>query len=111
MTSAILVKFFSWILSVFLTIGAMFAAANTMFAAVAGRSREIGTLRAMGFRRGPILLSFLLESVLICLLGDCSAVCLRSPLTAYRPAQPTGRPSAKSHSPSASAPPCCCEAF
>lgn len=69
MTSAILVKFFSWILSVFLTIGAMFAAANTMFAAVAGRSREIGTLRAMGFHRSAILTSFLLESVFICLLG------------------------------------------
>ncbi len=47
----------------------MFAAANTMFAAVASRAREIGTLRAIGFRRGSILISFLFESVLLCLMG------------------------------------------
>jgi putative ABC transport system permease protein len=47
----------------------MFAAANTMYAAVASRGREIGTLRALGFRRGSILASFLFESVVLCLLG------------------------------------------
>lgn len=51
-------------------IGAMFAAANTMYAAVASRGREIGTLRALGFPRVSILLSFLLfESVLLCVMG------------------------------------------
>lgn len=69
MTSAIFIRFVGYVIAVFLTMGAMFAAANTMFAAVAARSREIGTLRALGFRRGSILMSFLLESVLICLLG------------------------------------------
>ena len=69
MTSAIFIRFVGYVIAVFLTAGAMFAAANTMFAAVAARSREIGTLRALGFRRGSILMSFLLESVLICLLG------------------------------------------
>ena len=49
--------------------GTMFAAANTMYAAVAGRSREIGALRAIGFSRRSILTSFLFESVLLCLLG------------------------------------------
>jgi putative ABC transport system permease protein len=53
----------------FLTVGAMFAAANTMYAAVASRAREIGTLRALGFRRRSILFSFLLESMLLCLAG------------------------------------------
>jgi putative ABC transport system permease protein len=47
----------------------MFAAANTMYAAVASRGREIGTLRALGFSRFSVLCSFLLESVLLCLLG------------------------------------------
>jgi putative ABC transport system permease protein len=47
----------------------MFAAANTMYAAVASRAREIGTLRAIGFRRRSILFSFLMESVLLCLAG------------------------------------------
>ncbi|WP_425616556.1 ABC transporter permease [Anatilimnocola sp. NA78] len=67
--AAVLFKFVVLLITVFLTFGAMFAAANTMFAAVAGRSREIGTLRAMGFHRSAILISFLLESVLICVLG------------------------------------------
>ncbi|HVJ85012.1 MAG TPA: ABC transporter permease [Caulifigura sp.] len=69
MQSAILIKFVGYLMAVFLTMGAMFAAANTMFAAVASRSREIGTLRAIGFKRGSILFSFLLESVLLCLMG------------------------------------------
>ena len=69
MQSALLIKFVGYLMAVFLTMGAMFAAANTMFAAVASRSREIGTLRAIGFKRGSILFSFLLESVLLCLMG------------------------------------------
>jgi putative ABC transport system permease protein len=69
MTSAIVIKFVGYFIALFLTLGAMFAAANTMFAAVASRGREIGTLRALGFRRGSILTSFLFESVLLCLLG------------------------------------------
>jgi putative ABC transport system permease protein len=52
-----------------LTIGAMFAVANTMYAAVASRAREIGTLRAVGFGRMTVLVSFLLESILLCLAG------------------------------------------
>ena len=69
MTAALAMKFLGYFIAVFLTGGAMFAAANTMFAAVASRSREIGTLRALGFRRRSILFSFLLESVLLCLIG------------------------------------------
>ena len=41
----------------------------TMFAAVAQRVGEIGTLRALGFRRGAVLLAFLLESLLLSLIG------------------------------------------
>jgi putative ABC transport system permease protein len=69
MMAAIAMRFVGGFFAIFLTLGAMFAAANVMFAAVAGRSREIGTLRALGFRRRSILFSFLLESVLICLMG------------------------------------------
>lgn len=69
MTAALAMKFLGYFIAVFLTGGAMFAAANTMFAAVSSRSREIGTLRALGFRRRSILFSFLLESVLMCLIG------------------------------------------
>jgi putative ABC transport system permease protein len=69
MTQGIFIKFVGYLIAAFLTLGAMFAAANTMFAAVASRGREIGTLRALGFRRRSILMSFLMESVLLCLLG------------------------------------------
>jgi putative ABC transport system permease protein len=69
MDAAIAIKFAGIAIAVFLTMGAMFAAANTMYAAVASRGREIGALRAIGFNRRSILLSFLLESVLLCLLG------------------------------------------
>jgi putative ABC transport system permease protein len=56
-------------LAMFLSIGAMFGAANTMYAAVAGRAREIGTLRALGFSRTSVLASFLFESITLCLLA------------------------------------------
>ena len=69
MTSSIAIKFIGLVIAGFLTVGAMFAAANTMYAAVASRGREIGTLRALGFHRRSILTSFLCESVLLCLLG------------------------------------------
>jgi ABC-type antimicrobial peptide transport system permease subunit len=50
-------------------IGAGFGAANTMYAAVQARTAEIGTLRALGFSRADVLVSFLTESVAIALLG------------------------------------------
>jgi len=52
-----------------LTIGAMFAVANTMYGAISSRAREIGTLRALGFGRLSILFAFLLESLVLCGLG------------------------------------------
>ena len=69
MTASIAIRFVGFAIAGFLTLGAMFAAANTMYAAVASRGREIGALRAMGFNRRSILVSFLFESVLLCLLG------------------------------------------
>lgn len=61
-------------IAVFFALGAMIGAAITMHAAVAQRQREIGTLRALGFSRGAVLLSFLLESVLLALLGGLLGV-------------------------------------
>ena len=54
---------------VIMAIGAIFGALNTMFAAVAGRAREIATLRAIGFRGVPVVVSILLETMLLALLG------------------------------------------
>jgi len=56
-------------LVVLMSVGACFAAMNTMYAAVSNRTREIGTLRALGFSRASILLSFLIEAVLLALIG------------------------------------------
>jgi putative ABC transport system permease protein len=50
-------------------LGAIFAAINTMYSAVASRTREIATLRALGFRGGPVVVSILVESVLLALAG------------------------------------------
>ena len=57
------------LVAVFMGAGAVFGAMNTMYAIVAVRTREIGTLRALGFARGAILFSFVAESALLALVG------------------------------------------
>jgi putative ABC transport system permease protein len=52
-----------------MALGALFGALNTMYSAVAARTREIATLRALGFGSGPVIFSVLLESVLLSLAG------------------------------------------
>ena len=52
-----------------MAIGAIFGALNTMFAAIASRAREIATLRAIGFRGTPVVVSVLMETMLLALLG------------------------------------------
>jgi putative ABC transport system permease protein len=64
-----LIKIVGGMIAFFLTIGAMFSVANTMYGAIASRAREIGTLRALGFGRFSVLAAFLGESLLLCLLG------------------------------------------
>ena len=58
-----------WVVSVFCAFGAMLGAMNTMFAAVAQRKREVGTLRALGFSKFAILFSFVVESTFLALAG------------------------------------------
>jgi putative ABC transport system permease protein len=57
------------ILAIPIGVAAGFGAANTMYAAVQSRTVEIGTLRALGFSRGTILRSFVIESVMLALVG------------------------------------------
>lgn len=66
--------------AVIMAIGSAFAATNTMYAAVARRSREIGTLRALGFGRWAILRSFMLESICLALIGGVVGVLLALPI-------------------------------
>jgi putative ABC transport system permease protein len=54
---------------VIMAIGAIFGALNCMFAAVAARAREIATLRAIGFRGLPVVVSVMLETMLLALGG------------------------------------------
>jgi ABC-type antimicrobial peptide transport system permease subunit len=70
-------------LSVIFSIGAMIGAMITMYAAVSNRTGEIGTLRALGFRRSSILAAFLLESVLLALVGGLAGLALAAGLQAF----------------------------
>ncbi|WP_438009584.1 ABC transporter permease [Sorangium sp. So ce321] len=62
------------LIAVLTSLGAIIGAIITMYASVANRQREIGTLRALGFSRRSILLSFLIESSLLALLGGLLGV-------------------------------------
>jgi putative ABC transport system permease protein len=52
-----------------MAVGAIFGALNTMYSAVASRTREVATLRALGYGSGPVVISVLLESLALALLG------------------------------------------
>ncbi len=80
MSASYAIQFVGYLIGGFLTFGAMFAAANTMYAAVASRAREIGTLRAIGFSRTSVLASFLIESVILCSLGGALGCLATLPL-------------------------------
>ena len=69
-------------LSVIFSLGAMIGAAITMYAAVATRTGEIGTLRALGFQRASILAAFLGEALLLALVGGLAGLAAASFLTA-----------------------------
>ena len=63
------VTFLGTFVAIIFAIGAVLGAMITMFAQVSARTREIGALRAMGFRRRAVLVSFVVESVILGLLG------------------------------------------
>jgi putative ABC transport system permease protein len=78
--SAAPIEYIGIFVAVIMAVGSAFAAMNTMYAAVARRAREIGTLRVLGFSKGSILLSFFLESVLLSGLGGVLGCLLVLPL-------------------------------
>ena len=80
-SSGDLVRYLGTFVAAIMAIGSCFAAMNTMYAAVARRSKEIGTLRILGFSRRAILFSFLLESILLSLLGGLLGIVLVLPLS------------------------------
>ena len=64
-----LIKILGTVIGTIMAIGAIFGALNTMYAAVAGRAREIATMRALGFRGLPVVSAVMLETMLLALLG------------------------------------------
>lgn len=74
------IRFLGGFLAVVMAVGAVFSAMNTMYAAVAGRGREIATLRVLGFSRRSILLSFVIESILLALIGGVIGGLLSLPM-------------------------------
>jgi len=68
------IKGLAFIVGFFTAIGAAFGAMNTMYAQVSARTREIGTLRAIGFSRRSILISFVIEALILCLVGGLLGV-------------------------------------
>lgn len=79
-SSAAPIKFLGLFIAGLMAVGASFAAMNTMYAAVARRTKEIGTLRVLGFSRGSILLSFIIESILIAAVGGFIGCILALPI-------------------------------
>jgi putative ABC transport system permease protein len=61
-------------------VGAVFGAMNTMYAIVAARTREVGTLRALGFSRRSVLFSFVVESVILAVAGGALGCLLAMPI-------------------------------
>lgn len=74
------VQYLGGLLAGIMAIGACFAAMNTMYASIGYRTREIGTLRALGFQRRAILISFVIEAILLALAGGALGCLLSLPL-------------------------------
>jgi putative ABC transport system permease protein len=71
----------AFVLAILFSIGAVLGATTTMYSLINGRVREIGTLRALGFEQGTILVSFLFESMVLAAVGSLVGVCAALALT------------------------------
>jgi len=77
---AIFIRVLGTFITIIFSFGAIIGAAITMYSAVANRTVEIGTMRALGFSRRSILASFLIESLIIALIGASAGILLASTL-------------------------------
>jgi len=84
MIAGVPVQYLGMFVAVVMAIGSGFAAMNTMFAAVARRVREIGTLRVLGFSTTQIMLSFLTESLIISAAAGLLGCLIVLPLNNFR---------------------------
>jgi putative ABC transport system permease protein len=74
------IKALGFFIAIVMGIGACFAAMNAMYSAVSYRTKEIATLRVLGFKRRSILVSFLVESMLVALVGGVLGSLLTLPI-------------------------------
>ncbi len=77
---ATMIRVLGFLVAFVMGIGAVFGALNTMYAMVSARTREIATLRAIGFRSSNIVLSFMMESLFIAGLGGLTGLILILPI-------------------------------
>jgi putative ABC transport system permease protein len=82
-TLASMLRGLATFVAVIMGIGAVFGAMNTMYAIVSARTREIGTLRALGFSRGSILFSFVVESVFLAVIAGALGCLLAFPMNGF----------------------------
>lgn len=83
-TLAQFIRILGLVVTTIFSFGAMIGAMITMYAAVANRTVEVGTLRALGFRRRSVLGAFLVESILLALVGGALGVALAALLSFER---------------------------
>jgi putative ABC transport system permease protein len=80
---ATIIRVLGVMVAVVMSIGAIFAALNTMYSSIAARSREIATIRALGFSEGSIIFSFLCESLFISFVGGIIGCIAVIPINGY----------------------------
>lgn len=68
-TLTFLIRLLTNVITAIMAFGALFGALNTMYSAVSARTREIGTLRALGFGRLPVIASVMAESLVLAVVG------------------------------------------
>jgi len=78
-----LIRVLGFLVAMVMAVGAIFGALNTMYSAVAARAREIATMRALGFGGGLVMMSFVLESLLIALVGGAIGCLAVLPLNGF----------------------------
>lgn len=80
---SIMLMFLAGFVGVVMGVGAVFGAMNTMYAIIAARTREIGTLRALGFSRRSIMFSFVMESVFLAAVGGALGCLIALPANGF----------------------------
>jgi len=78
-----LIRVLGFLVAFVMGIGAVFGAFNTMYSSLASRTKEIATLRAIGFSRGDVILALLFEAVLLALAGGMTGALLALPLNGF----------------------------